>query len=116
MSVRLLSAFLALAALAAAQGTTAAVEKAAKRFSDQAAKVPNASTRLEFQLTGMGTLLPKYPTLSREMLEPALAEIRSAKAPTLTIGAIRALASASPARDAIDALEWLPPGSAEALM
>jgi peroxiredoxin len=113
-AIRLLSAGFLLAAQATAQGTTAAVEDAARTFGEQSAKLP-AALRLEFQLTGAQALQAKYPRLARKLLDPVLDEIRSGKKPPLSYGAIRSLVAASP-EDAMEVLQWLPPGSRNALI
>jgi hypothetical protein len=114
MSMRLLAASIVLASITAAQGTTVEVERAAKRFTEAAGKTSDA-LRLEFLLAGAETLKPKYLSLSHQMLEQVLAEIREGKASDPSAGAVRSLANVS-FRDAIEVLPMLRPGSAELLM
>lgn len=109
--IRLLTASLLVAAVAGAQGTTAAVEDAAKRLNEQAAKLA-PGLRIEFRLDGARTLALKYPRLSRILLDPALEEIRSGKVANVSYGAVQALSAASP-EDALDSLPWLPKGARE---
>ena len=112
-AIRLLTASLAFSALAFSQGASA-VEDAAKRFTEQSTKVPG-DLRIDFQLSAAQALAPKYPAISRKLLDPVLAEIRADKIQKLSYDAMRSLAAASP-QDAIAVVGHLTPGSREMLI